>query len=158
MKIIFIPLLSFFLLCGCQTSSSPSTKARSSFQVSKERYEASLKDIQRLALKLNGLIQERNFQEWKTYLDGHYLRMYNDEAKLREYSLNSPVLKQYNIRLKSFADYFEYVVVPSRSNAQVDDITFIDENRVEAWMEIKREKVLLYQLRLYGNEWKISFW
>jgi hypothetical protein len=128
------------------------------YQVSPEKKQASLVAIKGLVDKLNAIIANKSFEEWKTYLDEAYLSTFSDPVRLKEYSANSPFLKQYNLKLKSLEDYFSYVVVPSRTNVTVDDISFLDENRVNVWAVVDNERVLLYLLKLYGKEWKISSW
>ncbi|NNM53236.1 MAG: hypothetical protein HKM05_00755 [Spirochaetales bacterium] len=167
MKYFFMGLL-FALLAGCTSTAKPvpTTKpitpektvspSPGQFQVSQEKYAASLKEIRQLITKLNRIIQNEDFQQWLTYLDSAYIRAYNDPTRLKALTQNSPVLK--GVPIRNLEDYFNFVVVPSRSQAQVDDITFVDQDRVEAWMYIKNVKALLYQLKLYGNQWKISAW
>jgi len=128
------------------------------FQVSVERKQASLTEIKALVDKLNALIQKKAFSEWKTYLDQDYIRTYSDPAKLRDVTARDPILKNLNIKLKNLEDYFKYEVVPSRADTVVDDISFVDENRVYVWTVVDNEKFLLYLLKLYGKEWKISSW
>lgn len=128
------------------------------FEVSAEKKETTLAEIRVLVDKLNAIIARKAFVEWKTYLDKDYNRIYSDPVLLKEYSANSPFLKQFNIKLKTLEDYFKYVVVPSRADTVVDDISFVDENRVNVWTVVDNEKVLLYLLKLYDKEWKISSW
>jgi len=128
------------------------------FVVSEEKKQASLAEIRILVDKLNAIIERKAFSEWKTYLDLDYLKTYSDPQRLKEYSANSPFLKQYSVKLKSLEDFFLFVVVPSRARVKVDDISFLDENRVNVWTVVDNERVLLYLLKLYGKEWKISSW
>jgi hypothetical protein len=139
-----------------QPSPQPSPKA--GFVVSPERKQASLVEIRALVDKLNGIIDRKSYDDWLPYLDDSYLKTYSDPQRLREYSATSPFLKQYSIKLTSLLDYFQFVVVPSRAKVTVDDITFVDENRVEVWTVIDNERFLLYLLKLYGKQWKISSW
>ncbi len=167
MKYFFMGLL-FALLAGCASAPKPEPTTKTvvpektvsprsgQFQVSQEKYASSLKEIRQLITKLNQIIQNEDFQQWLTYLDSAYIRAYSDPARLKALTQNSPVLK--GVPIRNLEDYFNFVVVPSRSQAQVDDITFVDQDRVEAWMYIKNVKALLYQLKLYGNQWKISSW
>ncbi len=160
--------LLFALLAGCASAPKPEPTTKTAapektvspvsgqFQVSQEKYASSLKEIRQLITKLNQIIQNEDFQQWLTYLDSDYIRAYSDPARLKALTQNSPVLK--GVPIRNLEDYFNFVVVPSRSQAQVDDITFVDQDRVEAWMYIKNVKALLYQLKLYGNQWKISAW
>jgi hypothetical protein len=59
--------------------------------------------------------------------------------------------------LKTARDYFNYVVVPSRANDRVDDISFLSETRVRAYTidERRRRKLVLYDLVSINNEWMI---
>jgi hypothetical protein len=69
---------------------------------------------------------------------------------------DSPILKRNNIVLKSLDDYFQYVVAPSRSNARLDDLVFLDKNTVEAIMVVRGQRVILYQLENRDGKWKIG--
>ncbi len=109
-------------------------------------------------MKLNTIIDKKAFSEWQGYLDDAYRKIYSDPQRLKDYSDNSPFLKQAGVKLTSLEDYFRFVVVPSRAKVVVDDISFVDEDRVEVWTVVDNERLLLYLLKLYGNRWKISSW
>jgi hypothetical protein len=66
------------------------------------------------------------------------------------------MLKKNKISLNSLWDYFIYVVVPSRVQAQLDEIEFIGENQVKAYAMIKNTKALLYLLVRENDKWKIG--
>jgi len=136
----------------------PVVEAPPSFEVTPEKKQTTMVEIRELVDKLNAIIVKKSFPEWKAYLDKDYIRVYGDPVRLKEYSASSPFLKQFNIKLKSLEDYFKFVVVPSRADTVVDDISFVDENRVNVWTVVDNEKVLLYLLKLYDKEWKISSW
>lgn len=141
-----------------QPTPTPTEPAKpAGFEVSKEKYQTTFTQIEDLIAKLNKIIQGRQYDAWKTYLDGNYIKAMSDPQTLKTYN-DSPILKKYSIKIKNLNDYFEYVVVPSRSNAKLDEILFLDENRVIAYMYIKTEKTILYQLQFDGNTWKISHW
>jgi len=149
-------------MTSCQSAPRPQAAKRNSppaaFQVSAEKKHESLLAIRVLVEKLNKIIAEKDFQGWLPYLDEDYKSTFGDPARLKAYSESSPFLKQYKIRLQTLQDYFLYVVVPSRANTTADDITFVDENRVEVWTVVDNERVLLYLLKLYDKQWKISSW
>ena len=128
------------------------------YEVSKELYDQTLNEMKLLIEKLNGIISDQNYEKWKLYLSDKYIRTYNDKAKLRQISENSQILSDNNIVLNNLKDYFEWVVVPSRSKASVDDIVFEDENRIKAYMYIKDKKSILYQLEKIDEKWLISIW
>jgi hypothetical protein len=53
------------------------------------------------------------------------------------------------------------VVVPSRSNAKLDEIEFLDSNRVTAYMYNMgnpEQRIILYQLTNIDGVWKITLW
>jgi CRISPR/Cas system endoribonuclease Cas6 (RAMP superfamily) len=68
----------------------------------------------------------------------------------------SPLLKKYNIVLRSLQDYFHYVVVGSRQNVRLDEIKALDENRVRAYMYINESPVIIYELQRTDGRWKIG--
>ena len=128
------------------------------FQVSVEKKQTSLAEIRVLVDKLNALIEKKAFGEWKSYLDQDYIQTYSSARKLSDVSARDPLLVQLKKKLKTLEDYFTWEVVPSRVKATVDDITFLDEDRVYVWTVVDNERFLLYLLKLYGKEWKISSW
>ena len=69
-----------------------------------------------------------------------------------------PVLKRNRIVIRTLADYFMYVVVPSRANVHLDELDFADSHRVKAIMYVGDRPVLLYQLEKIREKWKISTW
>lgn len=178
MRNAVVPVLAAVLLWSCATpppprapepappapapvveTPPPAPEPAAGFPVSKEKKAASLTEIRALVAKLNGIIAQKNFSEWKTYLDQAYVTYYSDPVRLKEYSAQ-PFLKQFNVKLKTLEDYFKFVVVASRAdgNDRVDDIAFEDENRVKVFSVVDNEPLLLYLLKLYGKEWKISQW
>ena len=105
--------------------------------------------------KLNDIIKAEKYDEWLTYLTAEYREEMSSDETLRRIS-EEPVLKKYNIKLRSLKDYFIYVVVPSRSNARLDELVFLGENTVKAIMVIKGTPVILYSLTRRGDTWKIG--
>lgn len=127
------------------------------FEVSETIYKETFNEIEELIKTLNKIIVSRNFSKWKKHLSPDYIKVMSDPAVLLKYS-EQPILKKYNIQLKSLKDYFEYVVVPSRSNVTVDEIKFLDENRLIAYMIRKEIKTIIYQLEKKNDTWVISTW
>jgi hypothetical protein len=125
------------------------------FIVSEEVFSRTFSDIEELIKKLNKIIGSSNYDSWLEYLTKEYINYYSDEETLRELS-QRPILQKYNIRLTSLKDYFNYVVVPSRSDVRLDDLVFEDNNRVKAVMIIDDQRVILYQLEKVNEEWKIG--
>ena len=124
-------------------------------KVSEAVYNKTFSDIQDLVTKLNKIISDSNFDAWKKYLTQDYINYYSSPANLRQISEN-PILKKHNITLRSLKDYFTYVVVPSRSNATLDSISFVDDNHIKAYMLDGDILVILYNLLKSNNSWKID--
>lgn len=126
--------------------------------VSAEVKQSTMTDVRTLIERLNVIISSRNFDEWTKHLTKEYLNHYSDPAVLAEIS-QDPALKRYSIVLKSLRDYFTYVVVLSRKDAQVDDIEFLDKSRIKViWVSPKGERLVLYNLEKIGDTWKIAIW
>ncbi len=125
------------------------------FNVSEDVYTKTFTDIDKLIAELNKIIRDENFTEWKKYLTDEYITYYSDPDNLKVLS-NTPTLKKYNIVIRSLKDYFIYVVVPSRSNVNLDDISFIDDNNIKAYMKIDGDPVVLYNLKYIDETWKIG--
>ncbi|MDA3810639.1 MAG: hypothetical protein PF518_09975 [Spirochaetaceae bacterium] len=108
--------------------------------------------------KLNEIISDRNYEKWKLYLSKNYIQTYNDKAMLKQISEQSQILADNDIVLETLKDYFEWVVVPSRSKASLDDIVFIDDTHLTAYMLIKEKRTILYELEKIDDKWLISVW
>jgi hypothetical protein len=124
-------------------------------EVSEEVYEQTFDEIEATIEELNAVISARNFERWKTYLTDAYLEEYSDSQRLAEIS-QMPILERNDITLTSLRDYFNWVVVPSRQDARLDDLRFLSENEVYAIMNINENPVILYRLRKVDGRWKVD--
>lgn len=127
------------------------------FVVSQEVYSRTFEEIEQFIRSLNQLIREADFAGWQQNLSAEYIRTVSDPLFLREQS-EKPLLRQSGIELRDLRDYFVHVVVPSRSQAQLDEIEFLDENRVKALSVVHGTRVILYLLSKDNGGWKISVW
>ena len=125
------------------------------FVVSEEVYTKTFDEIEVFIRNLNEIIRREDYDTWLTYLSEQYIERISDPAYLKEQS-EQPMLKKNKISLNSLRDYFIYVVVPSRVQAQLDEIEFIGENQVKAYAMIKNTKALLYLLVRENDKWKIG--
>lgn len=125
------------------------------YVISEETYTKIFTDIENLIGTLNKIIREGNFKAWKKHLTKEYIAHYSDITNLNTLN-NTPTLKKYNLKIRSLNDYFIYVVVPSRSDVNLDDISFIDDNNIKAYMKIDGDPVVLYNLKYIDNTWKIG--
>ncbi|MCG8478610.1 MAG: hypothetical protein MI724_05915 [Spirochaetales bacterium] len=124
-------------------------------EVSEELYDQTFTEVEMTIAELNQIVADRNFDQWQRYLTEGYRRTYSDPDVLAR-SSQATILLRNNIRLRSLEDFFRYVVVPSRSNARLDDLVFRDEETVEAIMEVGDQRYLLYLLKKEGDRWKID--
>ena len=125
------------------------------FTVTEEVYERTFQDIEGLIKELNDIIRNMEYETWLSYLSESYIALYSDPQTLSDLS-DQPLLRKYNIVLSDLQDYFQYVVVPSRSNARLDDLVFEDEHHVKAIMLVQEQRTILYQLVYIDNRWKIG--
>ena len=128
------------------------------FEVSKEVYEQTLDEIRELINTLNNIISSKNYSKWKRFLSDEYIKTYNDPVKLNQISQESQILAENGIVLNNLKDYFEWVVVPSRSAARVDDIVFSNDSQLIVYMIIREKHTILYQLEKINEKWQISIW
>ncbi|MFP4363413.1 MAG: hypothetical protein ACLFR1_06045 [Spirochaetia bacterium] len=135
----------------------PDMVVTENYAVERQVYEETFETIEALIYELNNTIRAGNFETWRTYLTEDYIEYYSRRDVLSELS-DQPMLERYNIYLTSLRDYFDYVVVPSRSNARLDDIVFVDDTHVKAIMIINGSRSILYQLVKTEAGWKIDIW
>ena len=110
------------------------------FSISTETYTASLAQVRNLIERLNLLILQTNFEDWKVHLDAQYMDRFNDPVVLQAAMDSSNMLRENGVKLRNLADYFKFVVSPSRSNVTVDSIAYMDENRVEPSHSLRGRK------------------
>jgi hypothetical protein len=124
-------------------------------EVSEAEYEKTFSEVEKTIERLNEIIRERNFSEWKKLLTERYVNTFSDPERLAKIS-ETPVMRRNDIELTSLRDYFRWVVVPSRANARLDDLNFISEDQVEAIMKVNGRRVILYELREVDGAWKVD--
>jgi hypothetical protein len=129
----------------------------SQFVVSQEVYTRTFEEIGEFIDNLNLIIRNADYESWLTFLSEEYIRVTADPAYLKDQS-EKPLLKQANRRLADLRDYFAHVVVPSRTQATVDEIEFLDENHVKAIAVLRGTRVILYLLERHDSQWKIGVW
>jgi hypothetical protein len=123
--------------------------------ITKDVFDSTKVDVQRLINQLNGFIRSRNYEAWVGYLSRQYLSVISNPEFLARISESSR-LKSQKIVLKDVRDYFIHVVVPSRANDRVDDIEFIGQKRVKAFtVTEKGQRLRLYDLEKTERGWQI---
>ena len=136
-------------------TSEQTIEEEADFTVSEEVFTETFANIDELIAELNAIIREEDYDKWLSYLTPEYIEHFSSEEVLKNHS-DQPLLKKYNIKLRTLHDYFIYVVVPSRSNARLDDLVFLDNERVKAIMIIENQRTILYQLENRENNWLIG--
>ncbi len=127
------------------------------YQVSDELYQQTFDEIESLIKELNQVISKKQFDRWLKYLSTGYIRKYNSQEVLGEIN-EYPQLKDNGIELNSLRDYFDWVVVPSRSRAVLGEIVFVGEAKVIAYSSFDGKRAKLYQLEKNDDIWKITVW
>jgi len=127
--------------------------------ITKAQYNTTMDEVKHFIEGLNKIISGKNYSAWRAALSTEYFRYISSSENLRQMS-EQPALKNNNIVLRTPQDYFNYVVVPARSNSRVDDIQFIGKNRVKAFTVNKNrageeQRLVLYDLEKVGNSWII---
>jgi hypothetical protein len=127
------------------------------FIVTEDVYAQTFSEVEALISTLNGIIREKSYGEWLEFLSAEYIAKTGSPEFLHEAS-QSPILLENRIVLKSLKDYFLSVVVPSRSQAVLSDISFIDATHVKAITVIDGKPVILYMLVKEEARWMVGVW
>lgn len=136
----------------------PSPKVEDqSVKISQEEYKKTFQEVERVIDELNSIIKAGDYPRWEQYLTPKFIASVMDPENLKKIN-EQPLLKRNKIEIKTLHDYFMYVVVPSRASVRLDDLIFTDQKKVKAFMFIREEPVLIYQLEKIGETWKISVW
>ena len=137
--------------------------------ITEEKFEATKTDVRDFINNLNRIIKAKNYNAWRGFLADSYLGEISSKEFLEERTEElyrrdqivasnmgrDPKRVQKKI-LRTPKDYFDNVVVPSRSNDRMDDIDFVSENRVKAYtIDTRGTRLVLYDLEYIDNKWKI---
>ncbi len=161
-------LLSAAILLSCASLSDRGTNKGFSqpaeedqgapqFVVTEDLYKQTFSEIEELVTMLNEIIQAKDFDEWVRHLSPDYIAKTSSPEFLHEASM-SPMLQKDHVTLTSLKDYFLAVVVPSRVQATLHDISFIDETHVKAITIINGNPAILYLLVRVDADWMIGIW
>jgi hypothetical protein len=166
-NVLFILSLAFIAIFSCKTTpattavNTDKTEIFDPAKVSQAQYEATRIEVQKFIEQQNKAIRDKNFEAWKASLSPEYFAAISSKENLKRFS-DQPGMKTRKIVLKTAQDYFEYVVVPSRTETalHVDEIEFISANRVKAFTLAtnkagEEQRLRLYDLEKIGNSWTI---
>ena len=101
--------------------------------ITREEKQMVLVDINRYVSDLNRIIFNREYSKWVQNLEPKFMQRLESKENLELASKSDRLVKR-GVKLTSLLDYFYNVVVPSRASLRVDDIEFISETRVKAFM------------------------
>jgi len=138
------------------TIEEPEATEKEGIEVSEDLYNKTFNEIEELIKKLTQLIRKKNFNGWKNFLSEKYIEKVGSAEHLREISESSSLKGV--VELKDLRDYFQWVVVPSRMSARLDEIIFLDEEHVTAYMYIEEDRTILFQFELIDETWTITIW
>jgi len=136
---------------------SPSKVEDVNVKITQEEYKKTFQEVERVIEELNSIIKAGDYNRWEQYLTPKFIASVMDPENLKKIN-EQPLLKRNRIEIKTLHDYFMYVVVPSRASVRLDDLIFTDQNKVKAFMFVRQDPVLIYQLEKIGETWKISVW
>jgi len=138
--------------------------------VSEEVFKVAKTEITVTIFELNWIIKAKDYKAWVNHLSDSYFEEISSKAFLDEKTDElyrrdqivaqnlgrDPNLVEKKI-LRTPMDYFNYVVVPSRANDRLDDISFITETRVRAYTvdERRGQRLVLYDLAHINDKWLI---
>jgi hypothetical protein len=123
--------------------------------ITREEFDITKVEVQHLIQKLNDIIKAKNYASWVSYLEEDYFRLISSREYLDRINRTDRMRKA-NLVLRNARDYFNNVVVPSRTNDRVDDIEFVSHSRVKAYtISQKGERLRLYDLEKTNEGWKI---
>jgi hypothetical protein len=137
------------------TQATPTPAPGREFVATEELYRKTFSEVQEVVSELTKIIGAGDYDQWLTHLTASYVNVTGSPAFLAEAS-RSGVLKKSGIVLHSLKDYFDNVVVRSRLQATLDDITFVDETHVKAITIIQGTEVILYYLVHEDGRWKVG--
>ena len=148
----------------------PVEKAFDPNSISAAVFQSTKKDITAFITELNGIIKARNYSAWVAHLAPSYFteisskgfleekteELYRRDMALAQTLGRDPKLVEKRI-LRDAKNYFDYVVVPSRAEDRLDDISFLSETRVRAYTINERggQRLVLYDLASINNKWLI---
>ena len=152
-----------------ETPPPPQEKPFDPGTISQEKFETTKADVQALIADLNRLIRAKNYNAWRGHLSDSYFEEISSQEFLDERteelykrdqmvasSMGRDPKKVQKKLLKNPKDYFDNVVVPSRSNDRMDDIDFVSDNQVKAYtVDNRGQRLVLYNLELIDSKWMI---
>ncbi len=113
------------------------------------------RQVRKFAGYVHELIAEGAYSTWKELLTDSYVERYGDGKYLAELS-QKPVLRNQGITLETLKDYFDHVVVKSRTETEVESVEVIDSNQALAYTTVEGKAVVIMLAVAEDGYWKIG--
>jgi hypothetical protein len=99
-----------------------------------------------------------NFNGWYNSLSQKYKNYINDQTNLKKMSVDSDILSNKGITLKSPKDYFEFVVIQSREGQilKFKDFKVVDKTHAKVIYERYEKERFEYDFIFENNSWKLD--
>ena len=121
--------------------------------VSRDTYEKDKKIILEKIDELNGIMKDKNYKSWLSYIDQSSINYWSQRKNLSTASKQLPVK---GIQLKNLEDYFNYVFIPSRVGRKIDEIRYLSSTSIKA-VQVKGEDVVIfYNFKKVNGEWLVE--
>jgi len=125
------------------------------FVATEDLYKKTFDEVQKAVAELTRIIAAGDYDQWVASLTADYVRITGSAESLQEAS-SAQVLKKNGIVLRTLRDYFEYVVMPSRDQVSLEEITFVDATHVKAITQMQSRRIILYYLVREDDRWKVG--
>jgi hypothetical protein len=120
--------------------------------ISEAQFEAVMEELKALIEGLNRIIRAISSRD---FLDERTEELFRRDVIVAQNMGRDPRTVERRV-LRTARDFFNNIVVPSRSNDRVDDIDFVTENRVKAYtIDTRGNRLILYDLEIIDGRWKI---
>ena len=125
------------------------------FVVTTEIYEKTFDELAGMIRDWNAIIARKDYAAWHENLSEDYITTRSADSYLSMVS-RMQKLRNQNTVLRTLEDFFVHVVVPSRVDAELDNIVFVNENKVKAYAVIDGESAVLFYVVKEDGRWKIG--
>jgi hypothetical protein len=133
----------------------PEPPAAPEFVASEALKKKTFQEVSEVIGAIDRIIAAGDYDGWLGYLTEAYIASRGSPGFLAKAS-EAGVLRKKGIVLRDLQDYFDNVVVMSRQQAPLDEITFVDETHVKAYTRVQGTLYILYYLVREDDRWKIG--
>ena len=120
--------------------------------VSKDDFEKDKKEILRIIDELSGVMKDKNYKSWLTYVDSESLDYWQRPANLKKAQNRLPVK---GLALRNLEDYFKYVFIPARKDRTISEIRYESNTYVKAVQVEDGEDIVYYYFNKINGKWML---